>query len=96
MSAVKALQYVVILEAISWLVLIIATIVKYAADAPRGVQIIGPIHGVLFVVYVVLVLVVRSKLRWNVRTTAIVLADSFIPLGGFVVACRQDLRDPVA
>lgn len=96
MSTVKALHHVVILEAISWLVLIIATIVKYAADAPRGVQIIGPIHGVLFVVYVVLVMVVRAKLRWDMRTTTIVLADSIIPLGGFVVARRQDLRDPVA
>lgn len=86
------LRYVAAFEALSWLLLIAATIVKYAADRPLGVHIMGPIHGVAFLAYVGLTLDVRGKLRWDGRTTLIVLADSIIPTGGFFVARRRDLR----
>jgi integral membrane protein len=90
----KALRIVAVVEALSWLVLIVATIVKYSTDPHKalGVQIMGPIHGVLFLVYVGLALEVRRRVGWNARTTLIVLADSIIPFGGFVVARRSDLR----
>ncbi|MCW2496574.1 DUF3817 domain-containing protein [Jatrophihabitans sp.] len=92
----KALRIVAVAEAISWLALIVATIVKYSADAPLAVKILGPIHGVLFLAYVVLVLEVRRRTRWDSRTTLIVLADSILPGGGFLVARRDDLRDTVS
>jgi len=91
-QAPRWLRIVAVVEAISWLALIIATIVKYAADAPLGVHILGPIHGVLFLAYVALALVVRARLKWDARTTLIVLADSILPGGGFLVARREDLR----
>jgi integral membrane protein len=87
-----AFRWVAIAEATSWLILIVATIVKYAADAPVGVKIMGPIHGVLFVGYVLLALTLRSQFAWNGRTSLIVLVDSIIPTGGFFVARRDDLR----
>ena len=93
--AVRAFRVVAVVEAISWLILIVATIVKYATHPHKqlGVQIMGPIHGVLFLVYVALVLFeVRRKIDWSVRTTLVVLADSIIPFGGFVAARRADLR----
>ena len=79
-------------EAISWLALIVATIVKYAADAPLGVKVLGPIHGVLFLAYVALVFEVRRRTRWDARTTLVVLAESILPGGGFLAARRPDLR----
>lgn len=90
----RALRVVAGLEAVSWLVLIVATIVKYSTHPHQalGVQIMGPIHGVLFLAYVGLALEVRRRLDWSGRTTLIVLADSIIPAGGFVVARRADLR----
>ncbi|MCW2595291.1 MAG: hypothetical protein JWP39_1179 [Jatrophihabitans sp.] len=94
-GSVRAFRIVAVIEAISWLVLIVATIVKYTTDPHKalGVQIMGPIHGVLFLAYVALVLFeVRRKIGWDGRTTMIVLADSIIPGGGFVAARRADLR----
>jgi integral membrane protein len=90
----RALRVVAVVEAISWLALIVATIVKYSTDPHKqlGVQIMGPIHGVLFLFYVGLTLEVRRRLAWNGRTTLIVLADSILPGGGFLVARRADLR----
>ncbi|MDT4922398.1 MAG: hypothetical protein QOG01_111 [Pseudonocardiales bacterium] len=92
---VRALRIVAVAEAVSWLLLIVATIVKYSADAPLGVHIMGPVHGVLFLAYVGLALDVRSRLGWDARTSLIVLADAIIPGGGFVVARRRDLEPTV-
>lgn len=87
-----AFRIVAVVEAISWLLLIVATVVKYAADAPLGVHILGPIHGVLFLAYVIQALDVRRRLRWDTRSTAIVLIDAVLPFGGFFAARRTDLR----
>ena len=91
-----ALRGVAVLEAVSWLALIVATIVKYSADSPLGVKILGPIHGVLFLAYVALTFDVRRQTRWDARTTLIVLGEAILPGGGFLVARRADLRAPVA
>ncbi|MDQ2796550.1 MAG: DUF3817 domain-containing protein [Actinomycetota bacterium] len=91
----RIFRVVAVVEAISWLILIVATIVKYSTNPHKqlGVQIMGPVHGVLFLAYVALVLfAVRRKVKWDARTTLIVLADSIIPGGGFVAARRSDLR----
>lgn len=93
--SVRGFRIVAMLEATSWLILIVATVVKYATTPHKqlGVQIMGPIHGVLFIVYVlVAVFVARREVHWNARTTGIVLLDSIVPFGGFLVARRSDLR----
>lgn len=92
-TAARLLRVVAVVEAISWLLLIVATVVKYATDPHKalGVQVMGPIHGVLFLIYVGLALEVRRRIPWDGRTTLIVLADAIIPGGGFVVARRADL-----
>ncbi len=85
-------RYVAGAEALSWLLLIVATIVKYSADAPLGVHVMGPIHGTLFLGYVILALEVRRRLSWDARTTLTVLAESIVPGGGFLAARRADLK----
>jgi integral membrane protein len=91
-SVTRWFRLVALVEAISWLALIVATVVKYAADAPLGVHVLGPIHGVLFLAYVILALEVRRRLSWDGRTLLLVLAESIVPGGGFVAARRPDLR----
>jgi integral membrane protein len=83
---------VAVAEAVSWLLLIVATIVKYWADAPLGVHVLGPIHGGLFIAYVILALETRRRLGWDARTLLVVLAESVVPGGGFLAARRTDLR----
>jgi len=92
-SVTRWFRVVAVAEAISWLALIVATVVKYAADAPLGVHVLGPIHGGLFLAYVVLALEVRRRRQWDGRTLLIVLAESIVPGGGFLAARRRDLRD---
>lgn len=49
LSSGRNFRAVALLEATSFLVLLVATYVKYAEGEPIGVQILGPLHGVLFI-----------------------------------------------
>ena len=84
-ASVRRFRFVAIAEASSFLALLVATYVKYAEDAPVGVQVLGPVHGLLFVAYVLMALGLRPQLGWTARTTVIVLAGAVLPLGGFAV-----------
>jgi len=85
LSSIRTLRYVAIAEAASFLVLLVATYVKYANDAPAGVEIMGPVHGTLFLAYVLIALNVRGPARWSNRATLGVLLGAVLPFGGFVV-----------
>lgn len=74
------LRVVAIAEAISWLGLLIGMAFKYLlSDNEIGVKIFGPIHGTIFVLYVLTVLVVQRRLRWDLVTTGLALAASVPP-----------------
>jgi integral membrane protein len=84
-SLVRPFRIVALAEATSFLALLVATYVKYGHDEELGVQILGPVHGLLFVAYVLLALRLALELGWSARTTALVLAGAVVPFGGFVV-----------
>jgi integral membrane protein len=82
-------RWIAIAEAASFLALLVATFVKYNMENEVGVQLLGPVHGVLWLVYVGLVFAVRSEAQWGLTTTGIVLLASIVPFGGFVVERRM-------
>lgn len=84
----RVLGYVAIAEAVSFLLLLVAMGFKYGLDEPIGVEIMGPIHGMLFLAFVGLALVAAASLRWRWQQTAVVLASAVIPIGGYVVGHR--------
>jgi integral membrane protein len=80
-TAVAAFRIVAVAEALSWLGLLAGMYVKYVPQASEaGVQIFGPIHGGIFVAYVVVSLIASRVLRWDVPTTLLALAASVPPL----------------
>lgn len=79
------MRYVALVEATSFLALLVATYIKYQDDAPGGVQVLGPIHGVLFIAYVLIALAVRRRAHWSTRATLGVLLGAVLPFGGYVV-----------
>jgi integral membrane protein len=84
---------VALLEAISYLALLVATFVKRVVEGPDLVPVLGPIHGILFLAYLLLTLLVREEQGWTVGQTLIVLIASAIPFGAFVVNARM-VHDP--
>jgi integral membrane protein len=82
---IKTFRYVALAEAISFLVLLVMTVVKHTQDAPGGVQVMGPIHGVLFLAYVAIALGVRGPAGWSPKVTLGVLIGAVLPFGGIVV-----------
>jgi len=89
----KVLKVVAILEAVSFLVLLAATAVKYTSDTPQGVKVMGPVHGTLFLAYVFLVILVASDEHWRLKRTLLTLGCAIIPFGGFI-ADRKLIDQP--
>lgn len=77
----RVFRALAVAEACSWAGLLIGMLFKYVVVHDEiGVQVFGPIHGALFVAYVVVAVVVARPLRWNVPTLLLALGASIPPL----------------
>jgi integral membrane protein len=86
-------RLVAMIEAVSYLLLLSASILHRGFDGPDLVKVMGPIHGMLFLAYVMLTLLVREEQGWSVGQTLIVIVASALPFGAFVVNAKM-VRDP--
>lgn len=85
-TTAKRFRFIAVLEALTWLGLLIGMAFKYIpADGNEiGVKIFGPIHGAVFVLYLVITVVTAVKLKWNLMTTALAAVASIPPFGSVV------------
>lgn len=75
-----------LLEGVSYLLLMsLGLYYKYALNDPSYVKLLGMPHGLFFMLYVVLAIVMKSMMKWNNKTLALVLLGSIIPLGTFYI-----------
>lgn len=88
MYTLPTFRKVAVFEATTFLLLLVAAIVKRAADQPIGVSILGPIHGILFLAYVLILLNIRDQQGWDGRTTGLYFLGAVLPFGGYVVERR--------
>jgi integral membrane protein len=86
-TKVGRLRLIGILEGISLLVLIgVAVPLKHLLHEPMLVKIMGPVHGLLFLLFVINTLSVGIAYRWKFSvTTWKVLVACLVPLGTFYV-----------
>ena len=83
---IKTLRVISYLEGISYILLLfIAVPIKYYANDPSLVKLLGMPHGLLFVAFVILSLVNSKKYNWSFIKTVVVLISSIIPFGTFYV-----------
>lgn len=79
------LRIIGILEGISYLALLgVCMPLKYMFDMPEPTEPVGMAHGVLFILYCLLVLVVGVNLKWSIKTILWALVASLLPFGTFV------------
>ncbi len=79
---VNAFRIVAIAEAISYLLLLGGVVLYRVLDGPDAIGALGPIHGILFLIYVALVLRIRESQGWDVWKTLLIVVVSAIPFGG--------------
>jgi len=78
------LRVLAFVEGVSFLVLLgVGMPLKYAFGMPMPNKIIGIVHGILFVLYVLLVIMCAVEYGWNWRKTGLALLASIIPFGTF-------------
>lgn len=91
MSAVRRLRWYVLLEGISYLVLLCAAMpLKYVFGIPAAVRIAGSLHGLLFVMFVMTLYEAHIEGRWRRGFTLSLLGASLIP--GSLVWLDRRLR----
>lgn len=88
-SSLTRLRLIGLLEGGSFVLLLgVAMPLKYFADLPVAVRVVGMAHGVLFIAYLLAIgLAVRAK-AWPLKDAGTLVAASLLPLGPFFVDGR--------
>lgn len=80
-ALVSAFRVVSIAEAVSWTGLLIGMFFKWIVQSTDvGVKVFGPIHGGIFVAYVIIALLTARSQGWSWKTTGLALGASIPPL----------------
>ncbi|MCB0699000.1 MAG: DUF3817 domain-containing protein [Chitinophagales bacterium] len=85
-NLLKRFRQIAVLEGISYLLLLfIAMPLKYMADIPEAVKYTGWVHGILFVLYAVMLIQVWQEYKWKFGKAALVFIASLLPFAPFYV-----------
>ena len=90
----RVLAYVV---GVGLLILVLVAMpLKYLADSPTLVAIVGPLHGFLYMVYLVAAVNLAFRARWSPVKTVLVMLAGTVPFVSFVaerkVTADEELR----
>ncbi|MEM6316834.1 MAG: DUF3817 domain-containing protein [Bacteroidota bacterium] len=73
-----------LVEGVSLLLILFVTMpLKYGFQTPQPNKFMGMIHGVLFLVYLVLVVLMTIKYKWKIKKMVLALIASVVPFGTF-------------
>ncbi len=67
------------------LLLFVAVPIKYIFNDPQYVKLLGMPHGVLFILYIIIAIVLHFEMNWNLKKTSFILFASIIPFGTFYI-----------
>jgi integral membrane protein len=79
-TVAKRFRFIAVLEAISWVLLIIGMVFKRIPEPVMWpVKVFGMTHGIVFVLFVISAIVAARELGWNAKTTGLALLSSLPP-----------------
>jgi integral membrane protein len=79
-TVARAFRAVAVAEAVSWALLLAGMFVKWVLRTSElGVQLAGPVHGAIFIGYVLVTLLAWRVLRWSPGTALLALVASVPP-----------------
>ncbi|MED5813480.1 DUF3817 domain-containing protein [Mycolicibacterium sp. 050232] len=85
-------RLIALAEAVSWAGLLVGMYFKYLGT-PRteiGVKVFGPIHGGIFIAFVVAAVLVGLARKWGIGTWILALLASIVPLGSVIFVMWAD------
>ncbi|MBN3454240.1 DUF3817 domain-containing protein [Mycolicibacterium sp.] len=85
-------RLIALAEAVSWAGLLVGMYFKYLGS-PRtevGVKVFGPIHGGIFIAFVVAAILVGLAFKWGIGTWILALLASIVPLGSVIFVMWAD------
>ena len=82
----KIFRLISFLEGVSYLLLLfIAVPIKYLGENESFVKMLGMPHGLLFIAYIILAIMLKYDLNWKPKTFWSVLIASIVPFGTFYI-----------
>jgi integral membrane protein len=74
------------LEGVSYLLLLfVAVPIKYFQGDVSYVKMLGMPHGILFMLYLIVAILLKKEMNWNTKNLGIILLASILPFGTFYV-----------
>lgn len=83
-SALKRYRFIAYIVGVGLLALTVATILDWGFGIPQGAEVVGPLHGFLYMIYLALGIDLALKARWSVVGSLLVLLAGTIPFLSFV------------
>ena len=65
---------------------------KYAAGQPEVVDVVGPVHGFLYIIYLIAGADLTRRARWPISSLAPVILAGLVPFLMFIVERRVTRR----
>ncbi|MFJ5733872.1 MULTISPECIES: DUF3817 domain-containing protein [Streptomyces] len=95
-TAIRRLRLVSAPEAISFLLLLVCSVLKRTTDF-NAVPVMGAVHGALFVLYVIFWADAWNRTKWSLKTAGLYFVLSVLPAGGFFAErmLRREAEDAV-
>jgi integral membrane protein len=95
LTALRQLRLVALVEGAAFLALLfVAMPLKYLVGLPLAVRIVGSIHGVLFIAFVLALIRVSIARAWPFSRSLLAFVASIVPFGTFVF--DRSLRREIA
>ncbi|WP_367320736.1 DUF3817 domain-containing protein [Streptomyces sp. HUAS ZL42] len=95
-TALRRLRLVSAPEAVSFLLLLVCSVLKRTTEF-NAVPVMGSVHGLLFILYVVFWADAWNRAKWDLKTAALYFVLSVLPAGGFLAErrLRREAEDAV-
>ncbi|MDQ1910235.1 DUF3817 domain-containing protein [Paenibacillus sp. GD4] len=92
-TAIGRLRWIGNVEGISYLLLLfIAMPLKYWADFPQAVSVVGALHGLLFTLFLAALLHAAIVKRFSLLLVLGAFISAFIPFGTFILDKKLQAR----
>ncbi len=83
-DTLNVLRVIAWVEGVTYILLFVTMPLKYLYDITEPNYLVGMLHGVFFLLYIALVLLVGKQDNWTFKNILLALVASLIPFGTFI------------